>query len=522
MKPLLILHIILFWVGFTSLIEAQTYTHPTTSIQGEFVGSCLEATCSGTYRDNGNNSNYSNNINQIYRVFCPNAAGQCLRVTFNSFDVEDESCGFFSCTVYDYLTVGNGPTQNSPVFTSGPANASGQIFGTPATPFSYTSTDASGCLTFRFTSDGSVTRAGWSATLSCVPCAGGPNGTDNNDCINATPVCSNVGISNNATGPGIIAEGCSGSSCPAGGENHTNWYAVEIQTSGTLTWTIDPTDNNDDYDFAMYGPNVTCGSLGSPIRCSDAGVTGNTGLSTAAGGTSEDVFGDGFVSEMNVTAGQTYYLVVDEWSPNAGSGYNLNWGGTASLDCTVLLPVKLTNFGAVYNPQRKQVDLNWITAKEHKNEEFVLERSFDGITYEIIDQQASQGNSHQEQLYTSIDKSPTINGINYYRLQWTNQNGQTDFSEVVAVAVSDELQNGFSVQPNPFNDYLNIRFEEFVKEKTQIQVLSPYGQVVKTQIVYPQQDNNIALQLQDLQAGIYILNVQIGDQEHFRKIVKTN
>src|SRR5690606_20096980 len=145
------------------------------------------------YFDNGGaGSNYSNNIGSIYRVFCPSIAGNCMRVTFNSFAVEPAGFAY-----YDYLTVGNGPTQNSPLLTTAPANALGYIYGTPAVPFSYTSTDASGCLTFRFTSDGSITRPGWSATMQCVPCAGGPNGTDNSDCQTLTPLCSNAPISTN-------------------------------------------------------------------------------------------------------------------------------------------------------------------------------------------------------------------------------------------------------------------------------------------------------------------------------------
>mgnify|MGYP001290646222 CR=1 FL=1 len=103
---------------FTQVVNAQTYSHPTTGIAGEYVGACETATCSGTYTDNGGSgSNYSNNINSIYRVFCPNTAGNCVRMTFNSFDVEP-TFWFFGTNYTDYLMIGNGPTQNSPLFTS--------------------------------------------------------------------------------------------------------------------------------------------------------------------------------------------------------------------------------------------------------------------------------------------------------------------------------------------------------------------------------------------------------------------
>ena len=520
MKPIYKILGPLFFLGMPYIANTQTFLHPTVGIQSEFVGSCLVSTCAGTYRDNGNNSNYANNINAIYRVFCPNAAGQCLRVTFNSFDVENQSCSFFGCTIFDFLTVGNGPTQNSTEFTSGPANASGQIFGTPATPFSYTSSDPSGCLTFRFTSDGSVTRSGWSATLSCVPCAAGPNGTDNNDCINATPVCSNVGISNNATGPGIVAEGCPGNTCPAGGENHTNWYFLEIQTSGTLQWNINPTDITDDYDFAMYGPNVSCGSLGNPVRCSDSGLTGSTGANAINFDNTENVNGNSFVAQMNVVAGQTYYMVVDEWSPNAGSGYSLNWGGTASLDCTVLLPVKLTDFFGSYDAKDKEVNLSWVTDKEFQNRKFILERSYDGLYYEIIGEQNSQGNSNSRQYYNAVDENPTLNGFNYYRLQWLNMDGTTDYSEVMTVAVNDNLKDGFLIRPNPVLDILEISFDDPPMQGGEIMIYNAFGQLLKTIPLQQAVSRKMQVDLSGLDNGLYILNIRLGNKSYQRKVVK--
>jgi hypothetical protein len=55
-------------------------------------------------------ANYSLNINSIYRTFCPNATGKCIRATFNSMDIEENGT---SC--YDYLIVRNGPTQGSSI-----------------------------------------------------------------------------------------------------------------------------------------------------------------------------------------------------------------------------------------------------------------------------------------------------------------------------------------------------------------------------------------------------------------------
>lgn len=501
-------------------ISAQPYNHPTVGIQSEYVGSCLVSNCGPfNYFDNGGSGgNYSNNIASIYRVFCPSIAGNCMRVTFNSFDVEPAGFAY-----YDYLTIGNGPTQNSPLFTTAPANAIGYIYGTPAVPFTYTSTDASGCLTFRFTSDGSVTRPGWSATLQCVPCAGGPNGTDNSDCQTLTPLCSNAPISTNSSGPGIVAEGCTGATCPAGGENHSNWYQFVAQTTGTLSVTITPTVATDDYDLAIYGPNVTCGALGAPIRCSDAGTTGTTGASGTAGANNTDltesVLGNGIVRILNVTAGQSYILVVDKWSPSGGTGYTLSFGGTASLDCAIL-PIELAEFNAEYQVDLNSVDLHWITNSEHNSDYFIVEKSTNGVDYSPISRVNAAGNSTEETQYYTIDDSPAV-GMNYYRLNQFDLNGGSKYSEVRAVNILDPVYDMISVFPNPTTGSAEVIFNSYSKEEVRLTIADVNGTIiVNTPLMAENGGNRFDVDMNQQKGGVYIITIATKDKVYKTKLVK--
>ena len=125
------------------------YLMATTGIAGEYVGACLVADCGPSILadDGGTNGNYANSTNFIYRVFCPDAAGQCMSVTFDQFETWNNQ---------DFLLVKNGPTQNSPDFTNPPNSPTAYVGITGlhgdlngSTPFSFTSTDPSGCLTFR-------------------------------------------------------------------------------------------------------------------------------------------------------------------------------------------------------------------------------------------------------------------------------------------------------------------------------------------------------------------------------------
>ena len=147
------------------------------------------------------------------------------------------------------------------------------------------------------------------------------------DCISAIPVCGNSGFSYNSQDDGNIAEELGG--CLSTDERYTVWYTFTIATSGTLTFTIDPVTFADDYDFGVYGPNLTCTTLGNPIRCNYSGADGPTGLSLTSTDPNGGIFGQ-WSSYMDVVAGQTYYLVIDNFSQSS-TGFSLNWGGTATL-----------------------------------------------------------------------------------------------------------------------------------------------------------------------------------------------
>ncbi|KIC62052.1 T9SS type B sorting domain-containing protein [Chryseobacterium taiwanense] len=156
------------------------------------------------------------------------------------------------------------------------------------------------------------------------------------DCSTALSVCGNSSITYSPTGIGSVNETLGG--CLTTGEHNSIWYKLTIATSGTLTFDLVPTDPGADYDWAIYGPNASCGNLGSPIRCNAAtviGVGASTGLNmtstitSAAGGSPTP-----YCMYMNVVAGQTYYLYIDNWV-GAGSTtvapFSLTWGGTATL-----------------------------------------------------------------------------------------------------------------------------------------------------------------------------------------------
>ncbi|MCB0764878.1 MAG: CUB domain-containing protein, partial [Flavobacteriales bacterium] len=100
------------------------------------------------YDPGGSGGNYGNNA--LYtQTYCPTVAGQVVTLTFTSFSTEAN---------YDFLTVYNGPTTASPVMGT---------FSGANIPGPFISTDPSGCITIRFTSDGSINYPGWAINITC-------------------------------------------------------------------------------------------------------------------------------------------------------------------------------------------------------------------------------------------------------------------------------------------------------------------------------------------------------------------
>ena len=154
-------------------------------------------------------------------------------------------------------------------------------------------------------------------------------GYGQSDCISAIPVCGNSNIAYTPSGYGLIDEELGG--CMGTDERYTVWYQFTAGTAGTLAFTIEPNVFADDYDFAVYGPNIPCSQVGTPsgqpIRCNYSGLDGPTGLSLTVTHPTVSGVWSGF---LNVLPGETYYLVVDNYSMST-NGFTLTWSGTAEL-----------------------------------------------------------------------------------------------------------------------------------------------------------------------------------------------
>ena len=107
-------------------------------------------TCNALFYDTGGaTGNYSGNENH-FLVFVPETPGARIKVTFLEFNTEN---------LWDKLYVYNGTSTNAPLIAT--------LMGTTIPPEPFYGDNPNGVLGFNFTSDGSVMKPGWKATVEC-------------------------------------------------------------------------------------------------------------------------------------------------------------------------------------------------------------------------------------------------------------------------------------------------------------------------------------------------------------------
>ena len=156
------------------------------------------------------------------------------------------------------------------------------------------------------------------------------------DCLGAIPLCGGLYTETSAPlGTGNAYEFTG--TCNANLESASLWYTFTVQEAGNLSFILDPANELDDYDWGLFNissggcagiqdgssPEVNCNSYGSLV------TNGSTGISSTNGGTGNtngpgDLNGPPFNADLPVLVGQTYALVVMNWT-GSPDGYTIDF-----------------------------------------------------------------------------------------------------------------------------------------------------------------------------------------------------
>lgn len=168
------------------------------------------------------------------------------------------------------------------------------------------------------------------------------------DCTSALPVCSDANSGglvdgygtddfNGANQVGCLEPGLGVSTI----ETNSYWFKIKMAASGQFGFSIKPSGANEDWDFAVFGPNSSCNDLVDPVRCNWTRLSGS-GYTGVGVDPTNNVQTMAYEDWMDVNAGEEYLIMINQYS-GTNTGFEIKWEGAAitnntdPLDCSILV-----------------------------------------------------------------------------------------------------------------------------------------------------------------------------------------
>jgi hypothetical protein len=180
---------------------------------------------------------------------------------------------------------------------------------------------------------------------------------------------------------------------------------------------------------------------------------------------------------------------------NAASGA----GGTAAAP----LPVQLINFNAA--KATGKVVLTWTTAQEINSDYFDVQRSTDATNWKSVAIVKAAGNSGTIRNYHTEDAG-SFTGNVYYRIKMVDKDATHANSNIARLSFAASNGKIFAY-PNPASNYTVINSDQALSGKIQVEVINSVSGVRMLQQVFTNPGNSFRLNMNQLPAGNYVVNV---------------
>lgn len=142
------------------------------------------------------------------------------------------------------------------------------------------------------------------------------------------------------------------------------------------------------------------------------------------------------------------------------------------------LPVELIDFTGTQ--QNGTIQLSFVTASETNNDYFTIEKTTNGVDWEVLEKIQGNGTTDKTSYYNAIDRNPESNKV-YYRLSQTDMDGKINIYKIIAVNYNSISDAQYSMFPNPTpNGDLKIIFESTSNSPVLCKVYDILGKEVNT------------------------------------------
>lgn len=221
---------------------------------------------------------------------------------------------------------------------------------------------------------------------------------------------------------------------------------------------------------------------------------------------------------VNLLSPNLYHYENGTWNKQTGSfstsgntftytGYTGTFSPFAIGSGLTPLPIDLLSFDAKAITANRTVLLTWKTTMEVNNKCFDVQRSIDGVNWITIGNVASNGNNKQLNEYSFVDNNPE--SVNYYRFVQIDFEGNKTAFDIRKVDFNNVEKDIIKLYPNPSRGTVELFTESF---GTYV-VMDIDGKIVT------QGEVDGLTQLNDLNVGMYVVQVTLADKSYQIKLV---
>jgi len=209
-----------------------------------------------------------------------------------------------------------------------------------------------------------------------------------------------------------------------------------------------------------------------------------------------DIDGNGLADVFDPAQGGTAAPTPD------ANGGDMDW---RDITTQTALPLSLTSF-TVRNIECVN-QISWITEQEYAVDKMILEKSYDGTNFELLETFSAKGSNHNVYEFSDNDISENL----YYRLRIVELNKSETFTKVIS-SKSDCLGAAVAIYPNPVSIDTDMNIEiSGLKGDIEIRIMDNIGRIVHADNIQSGAENIFTqLSTTTLSSGLFYLKISDG------------
>ncbi len=163
--------------------------------------------------------------------------------------------------------------------------------------------------------------------------------------------------------------------------------------------------------------------------------------------------------------------------------------------------------------ENDQALVSWQATNDFNLQMYEVEKSTDGVNFEVIGRMPSSVSGNTKNDYHFIDAHP-VDGTNFYRLKQVDFAGKIVYSDIKSLDFgSISLQ--MSISPNPSTGWINVTLPA-TQSSIPFRIYDTKGNLIRKNVL---KSGNQTINLSGFSKGVYILHFNLKDQVINRKLI---